>query len=132
MIRSLVIVTLGVFIAGTAIAQQAQTTTGGVDSGALQEVVVTARRYAEDLKSTPIAVTALSAATIQVQDVTNLEDLSSFVPNFKISADRATSSTINVIFEGWGRATRCGDSSPPSACTSTMCIWRGRRRRCSM
>jgi iron complex outermembrane receptor protein len=104
MIRSIVLVTLGVFIAGTAIAQEATATTGGVDSGALQEVVVTARRYSEDLQSTPIAVTALSAATIQVQDVTNLEDLSSFVPNFKISADRATSSTINVYIRGVGQS----------------------------
>src|ERR1700684_2676073 len=104
MIRSIVLVTLSVFIAGTAIAQEATTTTGGVESGALQEVVVTARRYSEDLQSTPIAVTALSAATIQVQDVTNLEDLSSFVPNFKISADRATSSTINVYIRGVGQS----------------------------
>ena len=52
----------------------------------------------------PIAVTALSAATIEVQDVTNLEDLNSFVPNFKISADRATSSTINVYIRGVGQS----------------------------
>ena len=45
-----------------------------------------------------------SAATIQTQDVTNLEDLNSFVPNFKISADRATSSTINVYIRGVGQS----------------------------
>ncbi len=65
---------------------------------------MTARRYAEDLQSTPIAVTALSAAAIEVQDVTNLQDLNSFVPNFKISADRATSSTINVYIRGVGQS----------------------------
>src|ERR1039457_4935736 len=32
----------------------------------------------------------------QSEGRTNLEDLNSFVPNFKIAADRATSSTINV------------------------------------
>ncbi len=73
-------------------------------AGTLQEVVVTARRYAEDLQSTPIAVTALSAAALQTQDVTNLQDLNSFVPNFKISADRATSSTINVYIRGVGQS----------------------------
>src|SRR6202050_2201833 len=77
-----------------------------VDSsaGTLQEVVVTARRFAEDLQSVPIAVTALSAATIQTQDVTNLQDLNSFVPNMKIAADRATSSTINVYIRGVGQS----------------------------
>jgi iron complex outermembrane receptor protein len=36
--------------------------------------------------------------------VTNLQDLNSFVPNFKISADRATSSTINVYIRGVGQS----------------------------
>src|ERR1035438_8830581 len=74
------------------------------DNGSIQEVVVTARRYAEDLQSTPLAVTALSAATIQAQDVTNLDDLNSFVPNMKIGADRATSATINVYIRGVGQS----------------------------
>ncbi len=74
------------------------------DNGSLQEVVVTARRFAEDLQSAPLAVTALSAATIQAQDVTNLQDLNSFVPNMKIAADRATSSTINVYIRGVGQS----------------------------
>jgi hypothetical protein len=39
----------------------------------------------------------LIAATIQVQDVTNLEHLNSFVPNMKISADRATSRAIKYV-----------------------------------
>jgi iron complex outermembrane recepter protein len=74
------------------------------DNGTLMEVVVTARRYAEDLQNVPIAVSAISASTIQTQDVTNLQDLNSFVPNFKISADRATSSTINVYIRGVGQS----------------------------
>ncbi len=74
------------------------------DTGTLQEVVVTARRFSEDLQNVPIAVTALSASTIETQDVTNLQDLNSFVPNFKISADRATSSTINVYIRGVGQS----------------------------
>src|ERR1035441_4835567 len=80
-----------VIAAGTAAAQVAGTAPGtssaATDTGTIQEVVVTARRYAEDLQSTPLAVTALSPSTIQVQDVTNLEDLNSFVPNFKIRSE---------------------------------------------
>jgi len=78
--------------------------TPAAESGSLQEVVVTARRYSEDLQNVPLAVTAISAAAIQTQNVTNLEDLNSFVPNFKIAADRATSSTINVYIRGVGQS----------------------------
>ena len=78
--------------------------TASADTGTIQEIVVTARRYSEDLQSVPIAVTALSAATLQTQAVTNLQDLNSFVPNMKIAADRATSSTINVYIRGVGQS----------------------------
>jgi len=92
--------------AGTAVAADAATAPAesSADSGSIQEVVVTARRYAEDLQSAPLAVTALSAATIETQDVTNLDDLNSFVPNMKIGADRATSATINVYIRGVGQS----------------------------
>ena len=60
--------------AGSADAQNAGATLNAspADTGALQEVVVTARRFAEDLQSAPLAVAALSAATIQVQDAAEL------------------------------------------------------------
>lgn len=74
------------------------------DDSGLQEILVTARRRAEDLQSVPVAVTAVTADAIQSQDVTSLEDLNSFVPNMKIAADRATSSTINVYIRGVGQS----------------------------
>jgi len=94
-------------VAGTAAAadqNMASSTSAGADTGAIQEIVVTARRFSEDLQNVPLAVTALSATTIQTQDVTNLQDLNSFVPNMKIAADRATSSTINVYIRGVGQS----------------------------
>ena len=102
MIRSLAVALIGcsLIAAGTA----AALADADSSAGTLQEVVVTARRFSEDLQSVPIAVTALSAAVIQQQDVTNLEDLNSFVPNMKIAADRATSSTINVYIRGVGQS----------------------------
>src|SRR5271165_7090556 len=103
MIRSFcTALTLYAFVAASAAA--ADLAASAADTGALEEVVVTARRYSEDIQSVPIAVTALSAAILQQQDVTNLQDLNSFVPNFKISADRATSATINVYIRGVGQS----------------------------
>jgi iron complex outermembrane receptor protein len=74
------------------------------DDGSLQEVVVTARRRAEDLQDVPLTVTAVTAQAIEQQDVTNVQDLGSFVPNMKISQDRATSSTINIYIRGVGQS----------------------------
>ena len=70
----------------------------------LQEVVVTARHRAENLENVPLTDTAVTARSIQTWDVTNLEDLNGFVPNMKISQDRATSSTINVYIRGVGQS----------------------------
>jgi iron complex outermembrane recepter protein len=87
---------------GAARAQQAQP--AAADSSGLAEIVVTARRRAENLQDVPLAVTAISADTLQQDNVTSLADLNSFVPNMKISTDRATSSTINVYIRGVGQS----------------------------
>ena len=79
--------------------ERATTATDG-----LAEIVVTARRRAENLQDVPVAVTALSAEVLQQQAVTSLGDLNSFVPNMKISSDRATSSNINVYIRGVGQS----------------------------
>jgi iron complex outermembrane receptor protein len=86
-----------------AAAATAATAAGG-DSGTLQEVVVTARRRTENLQDVPLTVSAVTADTIQTQAITNLQDLNSFVPNLKISQDRATSSTINIYIRGVGQS----------------------------
>jgi iron complex outermembrane recepter protein len=77
---------------------------GGEASSTLAEVVVTARRRAENLQDVPITVSAVTADTIQTQNITNIQDLNSFVPNLKISQDRATSSTINIYIRGVGQS----------------------------
>jgi iron complex outermembrane recepter protein len=51
------------------------------DTGALQEVVVTARYRAENLQQTPIAITALNSAELEEHQFTNLNDIGSKVPN---------------------------------------------------
>ena len=91
--------------AGSAVAADTATDSSATpDTGTIQEVVVTARRFSENLQNVPIAVTALGTAMLEEQDVTNLQDLNSFVPNMKIAADRATSSTINVYIRGVGQS----------------------------
>jgi iron complex outermembrane recepter protein len=88
--------------AGGAVASAAASASGS--NGGLEEVVVTARRRTEQLQDVPLTVTAVTAESIQDYNVQNLADLTSFVPNMKISQDRATSSTINVYIRGVGQS----------------------------
>ncbi len=96
----------GALIALTGTVPAAAQTAPGDQAGsiALQEVVVTARRRAENLQDVPLTVSAVTADTIQNQDITSIQDLNSFVPNLKISQDRATSSTINIYIRGVGQS----------------------------
>ncbi|HEY2677096.1 MAG TPA: TonB-dependent receptor [Steroidobacteraceae bacterium] len=85
-------------------AQTVTTAAAAADATGLAEIVVTARRRTENLQDVPLAVTAINAEALQQNNVTSLADLNSYVPNMKISADRATSSTINVYIRGVGQS----------------------------
>jgi iron complex outermembrane recepter protein len=99
-----VVLTILALQCGLSRAQTAASAGIAADSGGLAEIVVTARRRAENLQDVPLAVTAIGADTLQQNAVASLADLSSFVPNMKISTDRATSSTINVYIRGVGQS----------------------------
>ncbi len=50
----------------------------------LQEVVVTARRQAENLQSTPVSVSAVSGKTLDKLNITTIDKISQLVPNVSI------------------------------------------------
>jgi iron complex outermembrane recepter protein len=47
----------------------------------LQEIVVTARYKEENLQTTPLAITALSADALEVRNLTNVDDIGLAIPN---------------------------------------------------
>jgi iron complex outermembrane recepter protein len=47
----------------------------------LQEIVVTARYKQENLQTTPLAITALSADALEVRNLTNVDDIGLAIPN---------------------------------------------------
>ncbi|MCL4790640.1 MAG: TonB-dependent receptor [Gammaproteobacteria bacterium] len=55
-------------------------------AGALDEVVVTARRVEESLQETPISVTALSADDMELRSIANVRDVVPYVPNLSAPA----------------------------------------------
>lgn len=50
-----------------------------------EQIIVTARRKAENLQETPIAIAAFTAEEIKVRNLQNLDDLGSFTPNVDFS-----------------------------------------------
>ena len=73
----------------------------------LEEVVVTAQKRVESLKDVPISVSAVSGDRMRDAQITNLESLTTFVPNFSMNQSgisnnitiRGVSSGINPGFE---------------------------------
>ena len=73
----------------------------------LEEVVVTAQKRVESLADVPISVNVVSGDKIFESGITNLKDLSDFVPNLSMNqtgigtnvAIRGISSGINPAFE---------------------------------
>lgn len=92
-------------LASAGVAQQAwaQQAAAGQSVGGVEEVIVTARRRAENLQDVPIPVTAVSAQQLQDLGVSTLEDITSVAPNIKVNAGRGSNSTINAYIRGVGQ-----------------------------
>jgi iron complex outermembrane receptor protein len=69
-------------------------------SGQLEEVVVTARRVQESLQSVPIAVTALSPATIRQEGIKNVRDLLGQAPALFVTSGTGGVTTVNLSIRG--------------------------------
>ena len=74
-----------------ALAQQAPATSDQPSEG-LQEVVVSAQRRTENLQTTPIAITAITAASLEARNLDNISDVGAYVPN----------AVIAPLGAGWG------------------------------
>jgi iron complex outermembrane recepter protein len=65
-----------------------------------QEIVVTARRRAESLQDTPVAITALSAETLEARQIQQTQDLERVTPSlqFKPAGQLSGNSASAVVF----------------------------------
>src|SRR5512145_3189675 len=55
------------------------------NTGALEEIVVTARRTAESQQDVPIAITALDQQALERNQIESLSDLQQFVPSASVT-----------------------------------------------
>ncbi|WP_084581067.1 TonB-dependent receptor [Sphingomonas azotifigens] len=83
-----------------AFAQTAVQTEAAPSSDVSQEIVVTARRRAESLQDTPVAITALSAETLQNRQIQQTQDLERVTPSlqFKPAGQLSGNSASAVVF----------------------------------
>ena len=70
--------------------------------GAIEEIVVHARRRGELLQDTPVSVTALGRTALDQNNVTRLDDIQSFVPNLSFYSGRS-GQTSAVFIRGVGQ-----------------------------
>lgn len=68
-----------------ALAQEAEQPADGAEAGGLEEIVVTAQKRSEGISRVPISIAAVSGDNIQSKGTANLEQLSSSVPNLRIT-----------------------------------------------
>ena len=63
----------------------------------LEEVIVTARKRAESIQETPVAVTAISGDDLREQGITNTKELTKSVPSLQINDSTSTQIFIRGI-----------------------------------
>lgn len=79
--------------------------TAGSATG-LEEIVVTARKRAEDMQQAPVAVSAFSADALENRAVNNVADVGKFVPNVQFQSGAAisgSSTSVTVFIRGIGQ-----------------------------
>ena len=79
----------------------AQTATA--DEGAIEEVVVTARRREESLKDVPVAVTAVSGERLAATGAVDITNLQQTTPNLTVQVARGSNSTLISFIRGVGQ-----------------------------
>jgi iron complex outermembrane receptor protein len=103
---SLASVTLLTF-SGVSAAQTPPDTATTDDAEAIESVIVTARRRAESLQDTPVAMTALSADALERQQVISTTDLDKVAPNIQFHSYgtlTGNNSAAQVFIRGIGQS----------------------------
>ncbi|NHN36397.1 TonB-dependent receptor [Pseudomaricurvus alcaniphilus] len=69
-------------------------------SAALEEIIVTAQKREQNLQNTPIAISAFDAAALEQQGISDIEDVSQYVPNVQIVESPAGSTGATIAIRG--------------------------------
>jgi len=81
----------------------------------LEEIVVTARKREETAQIAPVALTAVSGATLEKAELKRFDDLTHIVPSLNISQSAAYAGSIEVFMRGIGESDTALTSDSPVA-----------------
>jgi iron complex outermembrane recepter protein len=68
--------------------------------GALEEIVVTAQKREQSLQDAPIAISAFSSEALEQQGISDVRDISGFVPNVQINSSPGGGTGATVAIRG--------------------------------
>jgi len=71
-------------------------------SGGIQEIIVTARKTAENLQTTPVAVSALTGGDLEKQQIVGVAQLQTTTPNLTVSSAVAQPGSATLFIRGQG------------------------------
>jgi iron complex outermembrane receptor protein len=84
----------------TATAQDQKSSAPAANSGALEEIVVTAQRREQKLQSVPISITALSAEVLKADRIETVADLNAVAPNLTVRPGAGGNQSPNYTLRG--------------------------------
>jgi iron complex outermembrane receptor protein len=89
--------------------------TAGADTDAnqLEEIVVTARKTAENLQTTPVSISSLSADTLAERNVFSVAQVANLTPNLNILAAPSNGAGAIIYLRGIGAIGSTADADPP-------------------
>ncbi|WOK35453.1 TonB-dependent receptor [Sphingomonas sp. C3-2] len=73
-------------------------------SAGLEDIIVTAQKRRENLQETPLAVSALTAETIERRGITDVSSLTATAPNLTVTTTGASTSNIALFIRGIGES----------------------------
>ena len=68
--------------------------------GGIEEVVVTAQKREQSLQDTPIALTAITASTIEDLDIKNVVDMAGISPNVMLVETPSNNTSATIAMRG--------------------------------
>jgi len=95
--------------------QETTTATSGPNGGALEEIIVTARKKSENIQDVPISITAFTGRELEARGVENLSGVARFTPNLSIDSTAAVSGSSiasTVFIRGIGQTDFTPNSDP--------------------
>jgi iron complex outermembrane recepter protein len=86
------------------------------DTNILKEIVVTAaRRRNENVQSVPVAITAVTAAALERDQISSAAQLSRIAPNLIIQRQLSTANQVDIYMRGFGNISNDPAIDPPIA-----------------